>query len=182
MPWSRGNTPTRRRSLNLSRRTFPSSAMQSAAVILSSLSRFQKKALNLRRHSKTSSSITMWAERRWRAWRRSWTGCWSISGRQRKSSAHPDALTAQKTDRVKKKSSWSSRSMRISFFVYRSASSFTMSSQSTPRSTMSTMAWYRKSAISYLTSSGFGFLAAMMISVASSPTFFRILSIPLSKR
>ena len=63
---------------------FIEKAMQSAAVILSSLSRFQKKALNLRRHSKTSSSITMWAERRWRAWRRSWTGCWSISGRQRK--------------------------------------------------------------------------------------------------
>ena len=40
----------------------------------------------------------------------------------------------------------------------------------------------RKSDISYFISSESGFLAAITISVASSPTFFSILSIPLSNR
>lgn len=65
---------------------------------------------------------------------------------------------------------------------YLFASSSVISSQVTPFSAINTIIWYRKSEISYFTSSGSGFLAAITISVASSPTFFKILSIPLSKR
>ena len=46
-----------------------------------------------------------------------------------------------------------------------------MSSHVRPFSTIRTIAWYRKSAISYLTSSGFEFFAAITTSVASSPIF-----------
>ena len=65
---------------------------------------------------------------------------------------------------------------------YRLESSFVISFQVTPFSAINTITWYKKSEISYLTSCGSGFLAAITISVASSPTFLRILSIPLSKR
>ncbi len=65
---------------------------------------------------------------------------------------------------------------------HRFANSLMISSQLISLSAISTIRWYRKSAISYTTSSVSGFLAAITISVASSPTFFRILSIPLSKR
>lgn len=68
------------------------------------------------------------------------------------------------------------------FRFYRFTSSSVISSQVTPFSAINTIIWYRKSEISYFTSSGSGFLAAITISVASSPTFFKILSIPLSKR
>lgn len=70
----------------------------------------------------------------------------------------------------------------ILFLIYLFASSRVISSQVTPLSAINTIMWYRKSEISYFTSSGSGFLAAITISVASSPSFFRILSIPLSNR
>ncbi len=66
--------------------------------------------------------------------------------------------------------------------VYRRASSWVISSQLTSFSAIRTITWYRKSAISYLISSLSGFFAAITISVHSSPTFFKILSIPLSNR
>ena len=64
----------------------------------------------------------------------------------------------------------------------RSDNSRMISSHVTPRSTIRTIAWYKKSDSSYLISSGLGFFAAITSSVASSPTFLRILSIPLSNK
>ena len=61
-------------------------------------------------------------------------------------------------------------------------SSLVISSQVIPFSTIRTTIWYRKSDISDFISSGFGFLEAITISVASSPSFFRIWSKPLSNK